>query len=447
MKIEKFQEMLLGNGLAHGFEDMEIYYEKSKRFACDVYKGELDHYETAEDGGLSFRGIYNGKMGYAYTEKFDEQSISFLLERAKANAEVIEEEEQDDIFAGSDEYEEKDFYSESLDKVSIPEKIEFLKEVERKVSNYDPRIASLNYCKLIEQSKERLLANSKGLVLHDRMNYIGVVLSVVVKEADETKSGFKVKITRDFSKLNVDEIAKEAAEEALSYLGEQSIPSKKYPIILRKDAAASLLETFDSIFSAEVAQKGRSLLKDKVGEKIAADNVTIVDDPFYEEGFASRNFDGEGVASKLCTVVENGTLNTLLHNRKTAKKAGVETTAHAYKSSYKGTLVIAPSNFYISPGEKAYDELIESQTEAIIVTKLAGLHSGADTVSGDFSVAANGFYVKEGKVETPVKQMTIAGNFFELLKRINEIGSDLYVSSSGIGSPSLLLKELSVTVE
>ncbi|MCJ8009818.1 TldD/PmbA family protein [Lederbergia wuyishanensis] len=447
MKIEKFQEMLLGNGLAHGFEDMEIYYEKSKRFACDVYKGELDHYETAEDGGLSFRGIYNGKMGYAYTEKFDEQSISFLLERAKANAEVIEEEEQDDIFAGSDEYEEKEFYSESLDEVSIPEKIVFLKEVERKVSNYDPRIASLNYCKLIEQSKERLLANSKGLVLHDRMNYLGVVLSVVVKEADETKSGFKVKITRDFSKLNVDEIAKEAAEEALSYLGEQSIPSKKYPIILRKDAAASLLETFDSIFSAEVAQKGRSLLKDKVGEKIAADNVTIVDDPFYEEGFASRNFDGEGVASKLCTVVENGTLNTLLHNRKTAKKAGVETTGHAYKSSYKGTLVIAPSNFYISPGEKTYDELIESQTEAIIVTKLAGLHSGADTVSGDFSVAANGFYVKDGKVETPVKQMTIAGNFFELLKEIQEIGSDLYVSSSGIGSPSLLLKGLSVTVE
>ncbi|MCR2821656.1 TldD/PmbA family protein [Lederbergia panacisoli] len=447
MKIEKFQEMLLAQGLSHDFEDMEIYYEKSKRFACDVYKGELDHYETAEDGGISFRGIYNGKMGYAYTEKFDLESISFLLERAKANAKVIEEEEQDDIFSGSDEYEEKDFYSESLDAVPIPDKIELLKEIERKVSDYDPRIASLNYCKLIEQSKERLLANSKGLVLHDRMNYLGVVLSVVVKQGDETKSGFTVKVTKDFSELNVDDIVKEAAEEALSYLGEQSIPSKRYPIILRKDAAADLLDTFTSVFSAEVAQKGRSLLKDKVGEKIAAENVKIVDDPFYEEGFSSRNFDGEGVASKLCNVVENGTLNTLLHNQKTAKKAGVESTGHAYKPSYKGTLVIAPSNFYIIPSEKTYDELIASQNEAVIVTKLSGLHSGADTVSGDFSVAANGFYVKDGKVETPVKQMTIAGNFFKLLKDIQEIGSDLYVSSSGIGSPSLLLKELSVTVD
>src|SRR5690606_2158459 len=187
------------------------------------------------------------------------------------------------------------------------------------------------------------------------------VLSVVVKQGDETKSGFTVKITKDFSELNVDEIVKEAAEEALSYLGEQSIPSRKYPIILRKDAAADLLDTFTSIFSAEVAQKGRSLLKDKEGEKIAAETVTIVDDPFYEKGFASRNFDGEGVASKVCTVVENGTLNTLLHNQKTAKKAGVETTGHAYKASYKGTLVIAPSNFYIKPSEKTYDELIGSQ--------------------------------------------------------------------------------------
>ncbi|CAM4094819.1 TldD/PmbA family protein [Lederbergia lenta] len=447
MKVEKFQEMLLGNGLEHGFEDMEIYYEKSNRFACEIYKGELDHYETAEDSGLSFRGLYNGKMGYAYTEKFDEESIIYLLEHAKANAQVIEDEEQDDIFAGSDEYEERDFYSESLDMISIPDKIAFLKEVEKKVSNYDPRIVSLNSCKMIEQSKERVLANSRALVLHDRKNYLAIVLSVVVKQEEETKSGFTVKITKDFSTLNADEIAKEAAEEALSYLGEKSVASKRYPVIFRNDASASLLATFVSTFSAEVAQKGRSLLEGKTGTMIAAENITIKDDPFHEEGFDSRNFDGEGVASKTCTIIEKGILQTLLHNRKTAKKAGVETTGHAYKSSYKGTLTVAPSNFYIEPGEKQHEELVNAQKEAVIITKLAGLHSGANAVSGDFSVAANGFYVKDGKVETAVKQMTIAGNFFELLKQIDEVGSDLYFSTSGIGSPSLLLKGLTVTVE
>lgn len=447
MKIEKFQEKLMATGLMYGFEDMEFYYVRSERFSCQVYEGEVDQYETAVDGGISFRGLFKGKMGYAYTEKIEEDSIAYLVNKAKANAELIEEEEQDEIFAGSEDYEERDFYSEDLAKLSTADKIAFLQEVEDKVRNYDPRIKSLNACRIIENSNERMLANSKGLVLHDRRNYGAVQLSVIVNDGDETKSGFTLKVTKDFSTLDADKIAKEAAEEALSYLGEQVIPSKKYPIVFRKDAAVQILGTFVSAFSAEVAQKGRSILKDKVGATIAAPTVTIIDDPFYEDGLSSRQFDGEGVASKTCTVVEQGQLNTLLHNRKTARKAGVETTGHAYKPSYKGTLGVAPSNFYVVAGERNQEQIIADQSEAVLITKLSGLHSGADTVSGDFSVAASGFYVKDGKIDAPVKQMTIAGNFFKLLQEIEEVGSDLYVSPGGIGSPSLLVKELAVTVD
>ena len=114
MKIEKFQERLLGEGLSAGYSDMEIYYEKTKSFACEIYEGELDEYEAAENAGLSFRGVYDGKMGYAYTEKFDVDSIDFLLKKAKENAQIIEQEEQDEIYEGDEEYAELSFYSESL---------------------------------------------------------------------------------------------------------------------------------------------------------------------------------------------------------------------------------------------------------------------------------------------------------------------------------------------
>lgn len=447
MNIEDFRAQLMREGKAAGFTEMELYYEKSSKFSCQIYQGELDHYEVADDGGLSFRGLWNGKMGYAYTEKIDQDSILFLIERAKANADVIEEQEQDDIFSGSETYEQKEFYSKKLDEVPIPEKIEFLQAVEQKILNYDARITSMNTCKLIQYTNERSLANSKGLDLHEKKNDLAIVLSVIVKSGPETKSGFTVKITKDFTSWDADEIANEAAEEALSYVGEISIPSKRYPVMFRHDAAASLLGTFVSVFSAEVAQKGRSLLEGKVGESIAADIVSIIDDPFHEEGMDTRNFDGEGVASKVCHVINQGVLQTLLHNRKTAAKDGVETTGHAYKTSYKGTLTVAQSNFYIAPGEREQDEIVRSLDEAVMITKLAGLHSGANAVSGDFSLAANGFYVKDGKKTSPVKQMTIAGNFFDLLKNIEEIGSDLYFSTSGIGSPSILVKGLSVTVD
>ena len=447
MKIEKFQERLLGEGLSAGYSDMEIYYEKTKSFACEIYEGELDEYEAAENAGLSFRGVYDGKMGYAYTEKFDVDSIDFLLKKAKENAQIIEQEEQDEIYEGDEGYAELSFYSESLTLLTPEEKIQFMQEIEKKLLSYDPRIASLNYCKLVEEEKERMIANSKGLVLHDEKNYLAVILSVIVKEGSETKSGFTVKVTKDLKEWDMDKIVQEAAEEALAYLGEQSIPSKRYPIILRHDAAASFLATFSSVFSAEVAQKGRSLLADKEGSDVAAEMVTITDNPFLENGLSNRIFDGEGVSSKVCKVIEAGKLQTLLHNRRTAKKAGVETTGHAYKSSYKGTLSVAPSNFYIEAGERAFEEMIAGLDEAVLITKLSGLHAGANSVSGDFSLAANGFFIKNGQIQSAIKQMTIAGNFFSVLNNIQAIANDLYVSTNGIGSPSILIKGLPVTVE
>ena len=170
-------------------------------------------------------------------------------------------------------------------------------------------------------------------------------------------------------------------------------------------------------------------------------------DPFYPNTLTGSNFDGEGVATKKCDIISNGTLQTLLHNRKTAKIEGYETTGHAYKDSYKGTLTVAPQNLYVAPGNKTNDELIASVAEGVLITDLSGLHSGTNTVSGDFSVEATGFYIEDGKVTSPVKQMTIAGNFYTLMKDVEETGSELYFLPHGYGSSSILVKELAITVE
>jgi PmbA protein len=129
----------------------------------------------------------------------------------------------------------------------------------------------------------------------------------------------------------------------------------------------------------------------------------------------------------------------------------VEPTGHGHKSSYKDSVGVSPSNFYVEPGNKSYEELYAGLEEGIIITSLAGLHSGANPISGDFSLAADGFYVKDGKIVSPTNQMTIAGNFFELMQDIVDVGSDLIFSpmdSYGyIGSPSLTIKGLAVTVD
>ncbi|KAA0948741.1 TldD/PmbA family protein [Sporosarcina sp. ANT_H38] len=447
MTINEFQEKLLAEAMDAGFTESEVYYQRSESLQLMIFEGEIDSYETSENGGIGLRGLYNGKMGYAYTEKIEQASIRFLIDSAKANADVLDEDDGTDIFEGSEKYAGHDFYSEELANVPIPEKIELIKLIEKKTLAYDPRIITLDYCVLQDYSEDRVIANNKGLSLKEKMNGLVIYISVVVKEGEEMKTGTYVKMTRDFGALDADTIAKEVAEEALSNLGEQSIPTKKYPVIMRYDASASLLATFTPIFSAENTQKDQSLLKGKVGEKIAANVFTLLDDPFHPDAMAGSNFDGEGVASEKRIIISNGTLETLLHNRKTAKKDGVETTGHAHKSSYKSTLTVAPMNMYIAAGTKSKEDLIASLEEGVLITGLSGLHSGASTISGDFSVAATGFHIKNGKIVSAVKQMTIAGNFFDYMKDIKETGSDLEFMPGGYGSPSLLVKELSVTVD
>ena len=450
MDLLAFRNQLFVEGEKLGFTDLELYYEKQSSFGCQIFKGEIDDYRSATVSGVSVRGLFNGKMGYAYTEKLDEESVSFLLENIKENSGLIEEDPQE-LFEGNANYEELDFYSHTLTEVSIEEKIEFLKDVEKKIYAYDRRVVQTDYATIQDQLVEKALFNNKGLALQDRNNFLYVVFSVVVKEDEEIKSDFYFKITKDLYSLDPVEIAKEAVEKSLSHLGGKSYPNKTYPVILNGACASSLLATFSPSFSAKSVQDNQSRLKGKLDQKIASNVVTLIDNPHLPDGICSGTFDSEGIPTKQLTVVEDGVLKTYFHNLKTAKKEGVESTGHGHKSSYKDSVGVSPSNFYVVPGDESYEELYSELDEGIIITSLAGLHSGANPISGDFSLAADGFYVKDGKIISPTNQMTIAGNFFEVLQDVEKVGTDLEFSPMDyygyIGSPSLKIKGLAVTVD
>ena len=217
-------------------------------------------------------------------------------------------------------------------------------------------------------------------------------------------------------------------------------------VLMAPGAARDMLQTFEGVFSAESAQKGISQLKGREGERIAAECVTLMDDPFLSDSLASRPFDGEGVAAKAKAVVENGVLTTLLHNLKTAHKQGVASTGNAARS-YASTVGVAPSNFYFKPGAQTQEALLERMGEGLMLTDVTGLHAGANPISGDFSLSAKGFRVRGGRKAEAVNQITVAGNFYRLLESVVAVGSDLefgFPGGSRFGSPSLLVSELAV---
>ncbi len=269
----------------------------------------------------------------------------------------------------------------------------------------------------------------------------------VAKDGEKRIDGLAFQIVKDYSELDIKKVAKDAVEVAVAKIGAKPVASGEYKIIFENNCAGDMLATFSGIFSAESTQKDLSLLKGKENTKIAADCLTIVDDPLLEEGIVSMPFDSEGVATYTKNIIENGVLKTLLHNLKTAQKDGVKSTGNASKGSFKSSVGISGSNFYIKKGEKTFEQLCEIVGEGLIITDLMGLHSGANPISGDFSLLAKGFKVTAGKKAEPVEQITIAGNFYSMLKDIEVIGDDLefgFPGAAHIGSPSFIVKSLSV---
>ncbi|WP_353894216.1 TldD/PmbA family protein [Proteinivorax hydrogeniformans] len=448
MNLNEFKQKLFEAGEKQGFKDMELYYQRTDSLNVKVFKGEVDNYSVSDSSGLSFRGTLNDKMGYSYTEKIDDSSIEMLVNEAKENAQVIEDKDVVEIFAGSPSYSEFEGYSKELEQLTAEKIIQFAKELEQEAYKLDDRVVSVNMCQVAKSEGEKLIANSKGLEKAAKDNLAYCVVSVVVKEGESVKSDMQFLGTKELKDFDAKKVAKEAVDKATSALGASSIKSKTYPTIIKNTTAANLLATFSSTFTAEAVQKGMSLLKGRIGDEVATSQVTIVDDPLYQKGLMSTPFDAEGVATYTKNVVENGKLNTFLHNLKTARKDGVKSTGNASKASYKGAVGIAPTNMFIKPQSKGYDEMVQSIEEGVIITSLQGLHSGANTVSGDFSLAAAGYLIENGEIKRPVDQITIAGNFFEVLKDIEEIGNDLEFglpSNGYIGSPSLKIKGIAVS--
>ena len=451
MTIQKWKDKVFALGKQAGFKDMEVYFQSGKNFEATVFEGDISKYSVSDEQGLAFRGILNGKMGYAYTEIINETAVSRLVNEARANAEIIETEEEVFLYNGEQAPVQLDLYNEDLKQVENEDKLNFLLEVERHAKALDERVYRVAYNLYSDSENTVAIANTHGLDVSEKSNLALAYLSVVVKSEDQQKSGTKFIFGNDFSIYDPKAVAKEAVEEALSQFGAKSIPSGSYKAVIRNKESASLLQCFAPNFSSENVQKNLSKLKGKQDEEVAASIVTITDDPHLKGGLASRSFDGEGVATKKHNVIEKGVLKTFLYNLKTANVEGVKSTGNGSKTSFKSSVGISPSNFYFNTGQASLEDIIQEIDKGVYITGLQGLHSGTNAISGEFSLQASGYLIEKGKVSKPVSQITIAGNYFDMLFDIDKVASDLEFTlpsgSSAYGSPSIRVKTLSISGE
>ena len=447
MELELFVDSLFKKASEAGFSEYEVYYVDRESLGISVYKEEVEKYNLNNSAGLSFRGKLGDRIGYSYTEILDEDAIDMLVKKAKENVSAIENNDIQFTYEGDKEYKEISTYYEALENLAPDKLINIAINMEKEAKKYCDKVESFSGCAISYSSGKYGIINSKGLNLKNKSNLLTAYVVPIVKDGENMYDGCGYVVAKSLDEIDPAKIAKMGVDEALSKIGATSIPAGNYKVIINNEAMVSLLSTFAGIFSGDAVQKGLSLLKGKEGEIIASDIVNLVDDPHLKDGLASVAFDDEGVATVKTYLIQDGKLNTLLHNLKTANKAGVKSTGNGFKASYASPISVSPTNFYIEPGVNSLEEMTKKIDKGLIITDLAGLHSGANSITGDFSLAAKGFYIENGVKTHPVEQITVAGNFFTLLTDIEEVGNDLKFPMSSVGSPSIMIKELSIAGE
>lgn len=436
MNMDLIKNAVAAAAKQFGAEEYELTITDRENTGVEALKKEISHVSYSRSGSMVVRCVVGGKSGYAASELLTPEAAAEIVETACDNAGIVDDADQVGLFPGSEHYEvSRDQAIELPDTDALKDRALRLQELAYAASD---KIIDGTQSFVSGMNIRQDVMNSAGLQLHYETGLVYQGLMAAVKDGEEAADEFAL---TDIAKKTVQETVDKAVTGALSKLGADTVPSGKYNIIMDAPTVCSLLQTYASVFSARSAYLKTTLLSGKEGELIASENVTLIDDPFYPEKFGHCPFDGEGVAVYAKKVIENGRLNTLLYNRMYAKLLDKETTGNAASATH-----IEPKGLYFAPGEPTNEELLKRLGDGLYLTSLQGLHAGANVQSGDFSLQADGFLVKAGVKVSPIKNFTVADNFYQLLKKVDALSCEVkFGVGSDFGSPEILFTDVAVS--
>ncbi|AAK79794.1 PmbA protein [Clostridium acetobutylicum] len=454
MDIEKFKEKLIEEAKKNDISSYELYYEYSNNLNISSYNLDIDNYSVSKSFGISFRGIYKGKLGMASTEILDDESINLLIKAVIDNALSNDSTEKEIIFDGKNQhYHKVDTFNENLASIPSKDRLCLCLKLSEKAQNYNYSsnfklkavMAEVNYTE-----KKYGIVNSEGLNLNYKSNHEASILEIVLNKGEETNTDYAYAFYKNRSDLNEDELVEKAIKNTIDRFDGKTVVSGKYKVVIKNSTFALMLRTFWEVFNGENVNKNLSLLKNKLEKVVASKALTLIDNPLLN-AMNSKPFDAEGVATKEKKIIEKGVLKSFFHNIKSAEESGTFSTGNASKAKYSSSISVSPTNLYIEKGYKNFDEILAYVENGLLINDLQGTHSGANVETGDFSLSAKGMRIENGVLTGAVEQITISGNFYTLLKNIEEVADDLefYLPNSTgyFGSPSVVIKEISVSGE
>lgn len=450
-----YQKVLI-EALKTGGDFAEIYIEDKITNNVTMSDGKVENALSGREYGAGIRVFSGVKSSYAYT---NDLTLEGLLKTARQAAAAVK---------GSSIIKVQEFYNQTYinlnpieiypGEVKTIEKVKKVKEAYNIVKNYSSEIvqATVRY---LDEDKKIYIANSKGLIANDRRVRTRMAMSAVASNGVENQTGFYGPgASMGFEFFREDDVegkAKEAARIAVTMLHADACPSGVMPVVIDNGFGGVIFhEACGHSLEATSVAKGHSVFSGKLGERIASDVVTAIDDARIKNSWGSGNIDDEGNITRRNVLIENGILKSYLIDELNGRRMGMESTSSGRRESYKYAPTSRMSNTFIAPGKHSVEEIISSTQEGLYAKYMGG--GSVNPVTGDFNFAVlEGYLIKNGKIDKPVRGATLIGKGAEVIMDIDMVSDNLTLgqgmcgSMSGsiptnVGQPLIRVKKLTV---
>ena len=427
-----------------GATDAECTIAEGDEFSVNVRMREIENIKEAGSRGAGLRILIGRKTGSSYTSDLSPDGIERLVKSAIELGDIT----TDDPHAGLPEPDELGsipgdlgMYAPSVAGLDTDLKIETARRAEEAALSTDARISNSEGASFDNHVGRHIFANSRGFAGEYRSSYCSLSTSPVAKDGESMERDYWYTLARDFAGLEAAEfVGRTAAERALRRLNAVKVETQRVPVVFEPRTARSLLDNiFEAVHGMSIYRQ-ESFLAGKLGEKVAHEGVTVIDDGTLPALFGTSPFDDEGVPSRRTVVIERGILKNYLLNTYAARKLGMKTTGNAARG-LTGNAGIGHGNFFLEKGVQTPEQIVAGIPNGFYVTELMGF--GVNIVTGDYSRGAAGIWIRNGELAFAVSEVTIAGNLRDMLMGIEAIGNHLEFRGS-VAAPALKIGEMTV---
>jgi len=450
--VNGIAEEAVAAALAAGAGEAEAYASEDRRREVRAHGGAVESLTAATQRGIGVRAWIGGKVGYAFGTDLSEAGLAEIGACATEAARVADEDEfaappvpvrpiPDMEGKGAPELSDSSVAAWSIGDVS-----ELALAVEDAALAADGRVAGVEQAVYADSTERIAVASSTGVGDEYERSSCYAYVQALAEGDGGRETGLGFGLGRGPAALDPVAIGREGGERATAMIGATKPPSRSCPVVLDPTVAASFVGILGRGLGASAVQRGRSPFAGRVGSETAAQAFALSDDGLDPDGPASSPFDGEGVPRRRTALIEDRTLRTYLYDTYSARRGGAASTGNAGRGGYRVLPGVAPSNLIVAPGGLSFEELLRAAGEGVLVTDVAGLHSGVNPVSGVFSVGASGLAVRGGELAEPLREFTIAGDLVSMLGAVEAVGDEpRWVPFGGsVSTPPLLIGAMTV---